>query len=56
MSEHFKTQTIFNEFPIGFNVKLSSAMAAILVRGPNCLTKFWKYTIKALFRLSLVKI
>ena len=56
MMEHFKTKNNFDEFPIGFNVKLSSAMAAILVRGRNCRTQFWKYTIQALFQLSLVKI
>ena len=40
MSDHFKTKKNFNEFPIGFNVKLSSAMAAILVGGWNCRTQF----------------
>ena len=34
------------EFPIGSYVKLSSAMGAILVEGPNRLTYFWKRTIQ----------
>jgi hypothetical protein len=34
------------EFPIGSYVKLSSAVGAILVEGPNRLTYFWKRTIQ----------
>jgi hypothetical protein len=33
------------EFPIEFNVKLSSVMGGILVKGPNRSTHFWKRTI-----------
>ena len=56
MSEHLKTKTNFDEFPIGFNVKLSSDMVAILVVGRNCRTQLWKNTIQASFQLSLVNI
>jgi hypothetical protein len=31
---------------IGSYVKLNSAVGAILVEGPNCLTYFWKRTIQ----------
>ena len=41
------------EFPIGFYVKLSSAVGAILVEGP---TYFWKKTIQWLFHQNLVLI
>ena len=34
------------EFPIGSYVKLSSAVGAILVEGPNGQTHFWKRTIQ----------
>ena len=34
------------EFPIGSYVKLSSAVGAILVEGPNRRTNFWKRTIQ----------
>jgi hypothetical protein len=34
------------EFPIGSYVKLSSALGAILVKGPNRRTYFWKRTIQ----------
>jgi hypothetical protein len=34
------------EFPIGSYVKLSSAVGAILVEGPNRRTHFWKRTIQ----------
>ena len=40
MSKYFNIKNFFSEFPIGFNVKLNSAMAAILVRGHNCQTQF----------------
>jgi hypothetical protein len=42
------------EFPIGSYVKLSSAVGAILVEGPNCPTNFWKRTIQWLFYQHLV--
>jgi hypothetical protein len=44
------------EFPIGFYVKLSSAVGAILVEGPNRLTHFWKRTIQWLFHQNFVLI
>jgi hypothetical protein len=44
------------EFPIGFYVKLSSAVGAILVEGPNRRTYFWKRTIQWLFHQHLVLI
>ena len=31
LSKYLQTRRFFNEFPIGFNVKLSSAVAAIFV-------------------------
>jgi hypothetical protein len=34
------------EFPIGSYVKLSSAVGAILIEGPNRRTHFWKRTIQ----------
>jgi UV DNA damage repair endonuclease len=43
-------------FPIGFYVKLSSAVAAILVGGMKCRTQFWKGTTKGSFQESLVEI
>ena len=44
------------EFPIGFYVKLSSAVRAILVEGPNRRTHFRKRTIQWLFHQNLVLI
>ena len=37
-------------------VKLSSAVAAILVRGLKCWTQFWKGTTQGSFQQSLVEI
>jgi hypothetical protein len=37
------------EFPIGSYVKLSSAVGAILIEGPNRRTHLWKRTIQWLF-------
>jgi hypothetical protein len=42
------------EFPIGSYVKLSSAVGAILVEGPNRPTYFWKRTIQWLFKNLLL--
>jgi uncharacterized membrane protein YagU involved in acid resistance len=39
-----------------FYVKLSSAVAAILVGGLKCRTQFWKGTTKESFQQSLVEI
>jgi hypothetical protein len=44
------------EFPIGFYVKLSSAVRAILVERPNHRTHFRKRTIQWLFHQNLVLI
>ena len=44
------------EFPIGFYVKLSSDVAAILVGGLKCQTQIWKGTTQGLFQQSLVEI
>ena len=47
---------IFMGISIGFYVKLSSAVVAILVGGLKCQTKFWKGTTKGSFQQSLVEI
>ena len=44
------------EFPIGSYVKLSSAVAAILVEVLKCRTQFWKRTTQESFQQSLVEI
>ena len=44
------------EFPIGSYVKLSSAVAAILVGGLQCRTLFWKGITQGSFQQSLVEI
>jgi hypothetical protein len=44
------------EFPIGSYVKLSSAVGAILVKGPHRRTHFWKRNIQWLFHQHLVLI
>jgi hypothetical protein len=44
------------EFPIGSYVKLSSAVAAIMVGGLKCGTQFWKGTTQGSFQQSLVEI
>ncbi|CAC9603925.1 hypothetical protein [uncultured Gammaproteobacteria bacterium] len=44
------------EFPIGSYVKLSSAVAAILVGGLKCQTQFWKGTTQESSQQSLVEI
>jgi hypothetical protein len=46
LSNWFQTRRFLCEFPIGFYVKLSSAVGAILVKGTNRRTYFWKRTIK----------
>ena len=42
----FLRRRLLCEFPIGSYVKLSSAVGAILVEGPNRRTHFWKRTIQ----------
>jgi hypothetical protein len=44
------------EFPIGSCVKLSSAVAVILVGVLKCQTQFWKGTTQGSFQQSLVEI
>jgi hypothetical protein len=44
------------EFPIGTYVKLSSAVAAILVGVLKCQTQFWKRTTQESFQQILVEI
>ena len=56
LTKWFQTRRFLWEFPIGSYVKLSSAMGAILVEGPNRLTYFWKRTIQWLFHQHLVLI
>ena len=49
-------RTFLCEFPIGFYVKLSSTVGAILDEGPNRWKHFWKRTIQWLFHQNLVLI
>jgi hypothetical protein len=52
----FSSRRFLCEFPIGSYVKLSSAVAAILVGGLKCWTQFWKGTTQGSFQQSLVEI
>ena len=52
----FLRRRFLSEFPIGSYVKLSSAVAAILVGGMKCRIQFWKGTTQGLFQQSLVEI
>ena len=56
LSNWFQTRKLLCEFPIGSYVKLSSAVGAILVEGPNHQTHFWKRTILWLFHQNFVLI
>jgi hypothetical protein len=56
MAQWFLRRRFLCEFPIESYVKLSSAVWAILVEGPNHLTYFWKRTIQWLFHQHLVLI
>ena len=49
LAQWFLRRRFLCEFPIGSYVKLSSAVGAILVEGPNRLTYFWKRTIQWIF-------
>jgi hypothetical protein len=51
-----QTRRFLWEFPIESYVKLSSALAAILVGGMKCRTQFWKGTTQGSFQQSLVEI
>jgi hypothetical protein len=46
LAQWFLRRRFLCEFPIGSHVKLSSAVGAILVEGPNRRTNFWKRTIQ----------
>ena len=52
----FQTRRFLCEFPIGSYVKLSSAVGAILIEGPNRRTHFWKRTIQWVFHQNFVLI
>jgi hypothetical protein len=54
LAKWFVRRRLLCEFPIGSYVKLSSAVGAILVEGPNHRTHFWKRTIQWLFHQHLV--
>jgi hypothetical protein len=56
LSNWFQTRRFLWEFPIGFYVKLSSAVATILVVVLKCWTQFWKRTTQESFQQSLVEI
>ena len=56
LSKWFQTRRFLWEFPIETYVKLSSAVAAILVRGLKCRTQFWKRTSQGSFQQRLVEI
>ena len=56
MSKWFQTRRFLWEFPLGPYVKLSLAVAAILVGGLKCRTQFWKGTTQGSFQQSLVEI
>ena len=49
LTQWFLRRRFWCEFPIGSYVKLSSAVGAILIEGPNHRTHFWKRTIQWLF-------
>ena len=56
LSNWFQKRIFLCEFPIGSYVKLSSAVAAILVGGLKCRTQLWKGTTQGSFQQSLVEI
>jgi hypothetical protein len=56
LSKWFQTERFLWEFPIGSYVKLSSAVAAILVGVLKGRTQFWKRTTQESFQQSLVEI
>jgi len=56
LSKWFQTGRFLWEFAIGSNVKLSSAVVAILVGDLKCRTQFWKGTTQGSFQQSLVEI
>jgi hypothetical protein len=56
LSKWFQTRGLLWKFPIWSYVKLSSAVAAILVSVLKCQTQFWKRTTQGSFQQSLVEI
>ena len=56
LAQWFLRRSFLCEFPIGSYVKLNSAVGAILVKGPNRRTYFWKRTIQWLFHQNFVLI
>jgi hypothetical protein len=56
LGKWFQTRRFLWEFPIGFYVKLNSAVVAILVGALKCRTQFWKRTTQESFQQSLVEI
>jgi hypothetical protein len=55
LSKRFQTRRFLLEFSIGPYVKLSSAVAAILVGGLKYRTQFWKVTTQESFQQNLVE-
>ena len=56
LAQYFLKRRLSWEFPIGFYVNLSSAVRAILVKGPHRRSHFWTRTIQWLFHQNLVLI
>ena len=56
LAQWFLRRRFLCEFPIRSYVKLSSAVGAILIKGPNRRTQFWKRTIQWLFHQNFVLI
>jgi hypothetical protein len=56
LTQWFLRRRFLCEFPIGSYVKLSSAVGAILIEGPNRRTHFWNRTIQWLFHYKFVLI
>ena len=56
LAQWFLRRRFLCEFPIGSYVKLSAAVGAILIEGPNRRTHFWKRTIQWLFHQHFVLI
>ena len=54
LAQWFLRRRFLCEFPIGFYVKLSSVVGAILVEGSNRQTPFWKRTIQWQFHQNFV--
>jgi hypothetical protein len=52
LAQWFLRRRFVCEFPIGSYVKLSSAVGAILIEGPNRRTHFWKRTIQAKLKIE----